>query len=89
MANWKLDTDTVSVVWDESAPDPVEDEGIEGIDLGTTYSQSEEGDFDPSTRTIDQVKAYVNDHPDQVQAVYDAEVAGKNRTSLLDWLTAG
>lgn len=74
MANWKLVG--TSVVWDEDAPDPVDDEGVES-------------EFDPSTHTIDQVKTYINDHPDQVQAVYDAEVAGKNRTSLLDWLTAG
>ncbi len=62
-----------SVVWDEDAPDPT----------------SGDEAFDPGKNTFDQVKAYVNDHPDQVQAVYDAEVAGKNRSSLLDWLTSG
>ena len=88
MANWKLDTDTVSVVWDEDAPDPVDDEGIEGVDLGSLYSQSEDGDFDPGTHTIEQVKAHINDHPDDVQRVYDAEAAGKGRQTLLDWLTS-
>ena len=43
--------------------------------------------FDPSAHTVDDVKAYVTEHPDEVQAVYDAEVAGKARTSLLEWLT--
>ena len=90
MANWKLDTETVPVVvWDEDAPDPVEDEGIAGIDLSSTYARSDEGDFDPGKNTIEQVKKYVTDHPDQVQTVYDAEAAGKGRQSLLDWLTAG
>jgi hypothetical protein len=45
--------------------------------------------FDPSKHNIEDVKKYVTDHPDQVQAVYDAEAEGKNRSSLLDWLTAG
>jgi meiotically up-regulated gene 157 (Mug157) protein len=34
------------------------------------------------------VKAYVKDHPEDVQRVYDVEVDGKGRQTLLDWLTA-
>ena len=88
MPNWKLDTETTSVVWDEDAPDPVDDEGIAGIDLGGTYATDDGGEFDPGTHNIDEVKAYIADNPDEVQRVYDAEVAGKGRSSLLDWLTA-
>lgn len=62
-----------SVVWDEDAPDPV----------------VEETAFDPTGHSIADVKAYIGEHPDDVQRVYDAELAGKNRTSLLDWLTEG
>lgn len=47
------------------------------------------GAFNPSDHTIDDVKKYVADHPDEVQRIYDAEVEGKNRTTLVDWLTAG
>lgn len=43
--------------------------------------------FDPSDHNIDEVKQYINDHPDEVQRVYDAEVEGKGRSSLLDWLS--
>jgi len=86
MGNWTMQ-DT-SVVWDEDAPEYVEEEGIAGIDLGTTYPTSDEDGFDPSAHTIADVKAYVEAHPDETQAIYDAESEGKARTSLLDWLTA-
>ena len=69
MANWKLEAS--SVVWDEDAPDPVEDDV----------------EFDPGDNNIDAVKAYINEHPDETQRVYDLEVAGKGRQTLLDWLS--
>lgn len=47
---------------------------------------SPKGDFDPGDYTVDDVKAYVSEHPDQTAAVTKAEQSGKNRTSLLDWL---
>lgn len=89
MGNWKRED--FSVVWDEDAPDAaveIED-GIAGVDLGSTYSQSEEsGEFDPGANNIDEVKKYVTENPDDTQRVYDAELAGKGRQTLLDWLTA-
>ena len=95
MGNWKLDTESVpAVVWDEDAPDPVDEEeaGVEGINLGREFfgtDGTDEGDeFDPSGHTIDDVKSYIDSHPDEVQRVYDAEVEGKGRQTLLDWLTA-
>lgn len=72
MANWKLEG--TAVVWDEDAPDPASE---------SVASEK----FDPGDHNIDEVKSYVDDHPDEVQAVYDAEKAGKARVSLLDWLT--
>jgi hypothetical protein len=59
-------------VWDEDAPDPVDEDAA----------------FDPGAHSIADVKAYIDEHPDEVQRVYDAESEGKARTSLLDWLTA-
>jgi hypothetical protein len=32
------------------------------------------------------VQDYVTEHPDEIEAVYDAELAGKNRTTLVNWL---
>lgn len=63
-----------AVVWDEDAPDPV---------VETTEA------FDPSDHSVADVKAYIDEHPDETQRVYDAESEGKARSSLLDWLTAG
>jgi hypothetical protein len=71
MGNWTLEG--TSVVWDEDAPDPVD----------------ESAPFDPSGHSIADVKTYVEAHPDETQAIYDAESEGKARSSLLDWLTAG
>jgi hypothetical protein len=74
MSNWKLQG--VSVV--EDATGAVE--SVEGSVPGP-------GLFDPAEHTIDQVKAYVNDHLDDAQRVYDAELDGKARATLLAWLT--
>ena len=46
------------------------------------------GAFDPGEHTVADVQAYVDANPDQAQAVYDAESEGKQRTTLLEWLTA-
>jgi hypothetical protein len=50
--------------------------------LGTT----EPAGYDPGEHTVDEVKAYVEAHPDERQAVLDAETAGKARSTLLAWL---
>ena len=41
------------------------------------------GAYDPADHTVAEVLAYVAEHPDQRQAVQDAETAGKARTTLL------
>jgi hypothetical protein len=73
MPNWKLDDATVAVVWDEDAPDEPEFEPDE--------------DFDPAEHTIDEVKAFVADWPDSRADVLEAEEAGKNRVTLVEWLS--
>jgi len=47
-----------------------------------------EGGYDPGAYTVDEVKAYVAEHPDELDATYSAEQSGKARTTLLDWLAA-
>ena len=43
--------------------------------------------FNPGDHTVAEVEDYVNANPDQAQAVLDAELAGKNRVTLVDWLS--
>ena len=47
-----------------------------------------QGEFDPGEHTIAEVQAYVNEHPDELDAIYAAEQTGKARSTLLDWLAA-
>lgn len=44
--------------------------------------------YDPGDHSVAQVIAHVMDHPDERQAILDAEVGGKNRVTLVDWLKA-
>lgn len=44
--------------------------------------------YDPAAHTVEEVKQFVMDHPDEAQDIYDAEVAGKNRSTLLAQLEA-
>lgn len=44
--------------------------------------------YDPSTGTIVDVERYVEAHPEAFDAVYQAEVDGKNRSTLLASLDA-
>lgn len=43
-------------------------------------------EMDPGEHTVDEVKKYAEEHPDEVQDILDAEREGKNRTSLVTWL---
>jgi peptidoglycan hydrolase-like protein with peptidoglycan-binding domain len=42
--------------------------------------------FDPADATVKDVKAFVANHPDTVEAVLAAETEGKNRSTLIAWL---
>ena len=42
--------------------------------------------YDPAAHSVADVQAYVNEHPDQAADLYDAEVAGKNRATLVNFL---
>lgn len=43
-------------------------------------------EFDAGAHTVAEVQEYVDAHPEQAQAVRDAEAAGKARSTLLAWL---
>jgi hypothetical protein len=44
--------------------------------------------FDPGAHTAAEVKAYVEAHPDERAAILAAELAGKARVTLTEWLSA-
>lgn len=46
------------------------------------------GSYDPADHTVADVLDYAAAHPDQIGAITDAELAGRNRVTLVDGLTA-
>lgn len=44
--------------------------------------------FNPRDHNIDEVKAYIAEHPDQTEAVLAAEESGEDRVTLVEWLSA-
>jgi hypothetical protein len=42
--------------------------------------------YDPAAHTVGEVQEYVSEHPDELDEIYEAECAGKNRSSLVTWL---
>jgi hypothetical protein len=40
-------------------------------------------DFDPADHTVDEVKAYIEEHPEQTDAILELEEEGKARVGLL------
>lgn len=45
--------------------------------------------FDPELHTVDEVKAFVSEHPAMRDAITALELDGRKRKSLIDWLAAG
>jgi hypothetical protein len=43
-------------------------------------------EFDPGEFTVADVQTYVDGHADELDAILAAERAGKDRTTLIDWL---
>lgn len=76
--------------WSGSPEQAEQDEAIaayqaEQIGGGASSSSST---FDPGEHTVDDVVLYVDEHPDQLDAVFNAEQAGKARSTLLSQLDA-
>jgi hypothetical protein len=44
--------------------------------------------YDPGAHTVPEVEEFANEHPDQWGEILAAEQAGKDRITLVDWLTA-
>jgi hypothetical protein len=42
--------------------------------------------FDPGEHNIGDVQTYVDGHADELDAILAAELDGKNRTTLIEWL---
>jgi hypothetical protein len=45
--------------------------------------------YDPGAHTVAEVQEYVTAHPDERSAILEAESAGKNRVSLIEWFASG
>jgi hypothetical protein len=43
-------------------------------------------DFDPADHTVDEVKAYVEEHPETADAILELELEGKDRSGLTTFL---
>lgn len=50
---------------------------------GTDVVAPTPGGFDPSEHTVDEVNAYVEEHPDELDSVLELERAGKARVGVL------
>jgi len=42
--------------------------------------------YDPGEHTVEEVKTYVEEHPDEAEDVLAAEQDGKARVTLVEWL---
>lgn len=51
--------------------------------VGSSNAPVEPDAFDPGEHTVEDVVAYMVEHPDELAAVLDAERAGKARVTLL------
>lgn len=84
---------------DGYAPEPTADD-VEGAEA-TTGAEDQDGSgaeaeveltdevFDPEMHTVEEVKAFVTEHPELRTAVLAVEQDGRRRKSLIDWLAAG
>lgn len=70
-----------------------DDPNREAVGLAPIWTGAGEGGeaqpvegYDPGDDVVADVQAYVEANPDQRATVFEAEKAGKNRTTLVDWL---
>jgi hypothetical protein len=61
-------------------------EGPPGTSLRSLPPEEGGEGYDPGEHTVSEVQTYVTENPDEAGAVYDAEVDGKARSTLLTWL---
>lgn len=71
----------------EELADIVFSDGAGEVEAEVEAEVDEAGDtFDVSDYGVAEVKAFVTENPDEAEAVRSAEVEGKNRKSLIEWL---
>lgn len=75
VGGFKISEELADIVFSDEAETEVEAEADEA---GDTFVVSDYGVAD--------VKAFVTENPDEAEAVRSAEVEGKNRKSLIEWL---
>ena len=73
-------SDDAPVYWSQPNQQVVRDG--EPVAAGTN-NPDPASDFDPGDHTVAEVEAYLDEHPDEIDRVLEAERAGKNRTTLL------
>jgi len=78
-------TYTITTAPTAGTPRMVEEGGGEAPQQQSAGGDVEVG-YDPAAHTVAEVEEFLADHPDEAQAIYDAEVAGKNRVTLVEWL---
>lgn len=76
---------------DGSGPAEEGDGGSEPVEgtggtPGTRDAPEVSGSYDPGENTVEDVRAYVEEHPDEAEQVLTAERSGKDRTTLTTWL---
>ena len=72
----------------QAAQAPQEGQFPEGQSPADQAAAMKEGVFDPGDHTVDDVVEYATAHPDEVDEIYEAETAGKNRSTLVSQLEA-
>ena len=55
-------------------------------DTQSADTQAASETYDPSEHTVSEVEEYVIENPEEAQAVLEAEEAGKNRVTLVNYL---
>ena len=77
-------SDEAPVYWSQPNQQVVRDG--EPVAAGTNNPDpaSDADAFDPGAHTVADVEAYLDEHPDEIDRVLEAERAGKNRTTLLN-----
>lgn len=79
--------DLVEYLVDEGVIYDPDDEDFDAADEpGDEDEEEQDEPYLPADHTVEDVKAYVEANPDALDAVILSEGAGKNRTTLMDWL---
>jgi len=58
-------------------------EDAEADELAPGDVEQVDSDYDPGMYTVADVQAYIDEHPEEEDAILEAERSGKNRTGLV------